>query len=376
MRIVAFVVRSLCRLLLLAGGCLAIISCGSDSGRGDGPLKVSYIGLTCEGPIFSAYENGFFKEEGLEVELVKSDWDAMRDGLGLGRIDGTHHLLMFLLKPIEQGLDIRLTGGVHTGCLRLQAGVQTDIQKIEDFKGKKIGISNMGNPPFLFASRAFSLHDIDAIKEITWLVFPNDAMELALEQGQIDGVASAEPIGSILLAHNKVRNIVDQAVDPPHCNEYCCATVVSGQLANSDPVKAAKLTRALLKGAKYVSINQQAVAKMAVEKGYISASVELNAQAISKLNYEPGVTRARKDILAAARDMGKCGFLNPYTDPNELVERAWLDLDGVTDEWIKTIKVEKVADGGRPRMLGPVGFAAFFNDPKNCREFRFCGCEW
>src|SRR5262249_49937727 len=153
---------------------------------------------------------------------------TMREGLGLGRIHAPHPLTMFLLKPIEQGLDIRLTGGIHTGCLRLQAGLKTDIKKPDDFKGKKIGISNMGNPPFLFASRVFGHKAIDTSKDITWLVYANEAMELALDQGQIDGVASAEPIGTILLAHDKVRNVADQATEAPYKDEYCCVTVVSG----------------------------------------------------------------------------------------------------------------------------------------------------
>src|SRR5262249_10326795 len=96
-----------------------------DTGKSgtDSKLKVPYLGLTCEGPIFVAHELGFFKEEGLDVELVKANWDNLRDGLGTGRFHATHHLTMFLLKPIEQGLDIKLTGGIHTGCLRLQAGI-------------------------------------------------------------------------------------------------------------------------------------------------------------------------------------------------------------------------------------------------------------
>ena len=36
-------------------------------------VKIGIIGLTCEAPIFTAYEKGFFKEEGLEPELVKCE---------------------------------------------------------------------------------------------------------------------------------------------------------------------------------------------------------------------------------------------------------------------------------------------------------------
>src|SRR5437660_12149361 len=66
--------------VLLALGC----NRGSDTSSGGTKIKVCYLGLTCEPPIFVAYEKGFFEEEGLDVELVKSDWDSMRDGLGLG----------------------------------------------------------------------------------------------------------------------------------------------------------------------------------------------------------------------------------------------------------------------------------------------------
>ena len=44
--------------------------------------------------------------------------------------------------------------------------------------------------------------------------------------------------------------------------------------------------------------------------------------------------------------MKTAGLLNPSTDPAELATRAWLDLDGVNDDWIKGLKVETVAGGG------------------------------
>src|SRR5881227_1888801 len=83
-------------------------------------VRVGYIGLTCEAPIFTAVEKGFFKEEGLEIELVKCNWAAYKDALALGSFDITHHLTMLFLKPIEQGLDVRFLAGIHRGCLRVQ----------------------------------------------------------------------------------------------------------------------------------------------------------------------------------------------------------------------------------------------------------------
>ena len=59
------------------------------------------------------------RSEGLDVELVKTDWDGLRQGLGLGQYDVNHTLLMYLFGPIEGGYDMKITGGIHTGCLRV-----------------------------------------------------------------------------------------------------------------------------------------------------------------------------------------------------------------------------------------------------------------
>ena len=76
-------------------------------------VRVGYIGITCEAAIFCAVEKGFFKEEGLDVELVKCEWSKYKDVLALGGFDITYHLIMYLLKPIEQGhafkLSVKLT---------------------------------------------------------------------------------------------------------------------------------------------------------------------------------------------------------------------------------------------------------------------------
>src|SRR6516225_8436045 len=164
---------------LLGASCIGLMTLGCSGGSdsktdGSTRIKVCYLGLTCEPPIFVAYEKGFFAEEGLDVELVKSDWDSMRDGLGLGRFQATHHLLMYMMKPIENGLDVRITGGIHTGCLRVQAGRKTDVKTLEDLKGKKIGVGVLGSPPHLFASRAMAAQGLHPEKDVEWVTLPAD----------------------------------------------------------------------------------------------------------------------------------------------------------------------------------------------------------
>jgi NitT/TauT family transport system substrate-binding protein len=312
-------------------------------------IKVGYVGLTCEAPIYMAAEKGFFKEEGLDVSLIKySNWSTYKDALALGEFDITHHLVMLFLKPIEQGMDVKFLAGIHRGCLRVQTSTSSTIHSVEDLRGKRIGVPGMGTPPFIFANRALALHGIDPSKEITWLVFPAGELKLALEKGSVDAVADAEPIGTLLTSSGTVRNVVDQATDEPFASEYCCAVVANGKFLANNPKAAAAATRALLKAAKWVEANPEAAARLAVEKKYLASRPELNAEAISHLRYVPSVSGAEAAIRSAAVAMKKVGMLNSSTDIEELAQRAFLHLDGVSDEWIKSVQVEKLADGQLP----------------------------
>jgi len=345
------VVTELIVIATVALGALLLTGCKKNSDKNDGgPIKVrvGYIGLTCEAPIFTAVEKGFFKEEGLDVALVKCEWANYKDVLALGGFDVTHHLIMYFLKPVEQGLDVKFTGGIHRGCLRVQALAKGNIRSIEDLRGKRIGVPGMGTPPFIFANRVLGAQGIDPGKEITWLVFPAGELGLALDKGEVDAVANSEPIGSLLLADGKVRNIADQAADVPYKDEYCCAVLVNGKYLAKNPKAAAAATRALLKAAKWVEANPAAAAKLSVEKKYLASTVEQNTMAISHLRYIPSVSGAEAAVKLAATEMKTAGMLSPSTDVAGLANRAFVHLDGVSDEWLNSLQVEKVVGGQVP----------------------------
>jgi NitT/TauT family transport system substrate-binding protein len=333
-------------------GVMGVSGCKKDRtvvpGTASNKIRVGYIGITCEAPIFVAVEKGFFKEEGLEVELVKCQWAQYKDVLALGGFDITHHLVMYFLKPIEMGLDVKFTGGIHRGCLRVQASPNGNVRTVEDLRGKRIGVPGMGTPPFVFASRVMGAHGIDATREVEWKVFPAGDLGLALQRGLVDAVADSEPIGSLLLADGTVRNVADQATDPPYKDEYCCEVIVNGKFLEKNPKAAAAATRALLKAAKWVDTNPVAAARLSVEKKYILSSPDLNAVALSHLHYLPSVSGAEAAVSSAAQEMQRAGMLAPRTDVKELSKRAFAHLEGVTDEWVNNLKVEKVAGGQLP----------------------------
>jgi NitT/TauT family transport system substrate-binding protein len=361
--------NNLKRILIPLLGTLLLTSCKKNepaSAVDVNKIRVGYIGLTCEAPIFTAVEKGFFKDEGLDVSLVKCEWANYKDVLALGGYDVTHHLVMYFLKPIEQGLDVKFTGGIHRGCLRVQAAAKGNIQSIKDLRGKRIGVPGMGTPPFIFANRVLGANGIDAKKDVTWLVFPAGELGLALDKGEVDAVADSEPIGSMLVAQGKVRNIADQAADMPYSQEYCCAVLVNGKFLAKNPKASAAATRALLRAAKWVEANPAAAAKLSVEKKYLASTVEQNAVAISHLRYVPSVSGAETAVKLASAEMKTAGMLSASTDVDDLAKRAFAHLEGVSDAWLDSLPVEKVAGGQVPKVWVMREYA------KNVRREPFC----
>ena len=200
--------------ILLLAGCGKSPDASPTQENGPMKIRVGYIGLTCEAPIFTAVEKGFFKEENLDVTLVKCEWANYKDVLALGGFDVTHHLVMYFLKPIEQGLDVKFTAGIHRGCLRVQAATTGNIHSVEDLRGKRIGVPGMGTPPFIFANRVLGAHGIDPGKEIHLSSFfqrANSAWRWT--KARLMPWRIQEPIGTLLTAGGKVKNIAIEAAD-------------------------------------------------------------------------------------------------------------------------------------------------------------------
>lgn len=336
---------SACLGALLLASCKSKEAPAAKTADGLTKIKIGYIGLTCEAPLYVAYEKGYFKEMGLDAEMVKCEWSQFKDALGLGSFHVGHQPIMAYLKPIEEGLDVKLTAGIHKGCLRIQTQKDGPIKTIADLKGKRIGVPGMGTPPFIYANRMLGDNKIDPRNDVQWKVFPSGELPLALEKGEVDAVATSEPIGSILIATGKILNITDQTIDPGYAEEYCCAMLLNGKYLETNPEAAAAATKAVMKGAKWVETNPRAAAILSVDKKYIASNPELNAQALGRLRYMPSISGGKDAIRTTAESMKKAGILKPEMDVAKAMETIYRTFPGVDDEWIKGLEVETVAMG-------------------------------
>ncbi|OPY58148.1 MAG: putative aliphatic sulfonates-binding protein precursor [Pelotomaculum sp. PtaU1.Bin035] len=330
-------INALCLIGIFTAAVVFITGCGqkntpTTSAPAGGQLKkvtIGNFGTTCEAPLFAAYENGYFKEEGLDVELIKGEPGVLKDSLATNKIDATDGVLMQWIKPAEQGLDVKFTAGIHTGCLQVLVPANSDIKTIQDFKGKTIGVTGMGGGPMNMVSRMLSDGGVDFKNDVAWKVFPAPELEQAMAKGEVDIISLPDPVAQMIIDKGVARSYMNMAVSEPYSSEYCCLVVVTGKLAKEDPAAAAAITRGFLKGAKWVAANPQEAAKLIAEKKYVPGDVDVNAKTLASYNYVPSVEAGQKALQLAAKGMKDIGILEKSTDTDELANKLFLKLPGV-----------------------------------------------
>ncbi|HEX2950237.1 MAG TPA: ABC transporter substrate-binding protein [Armatimonadota bacterium] len=294
-------------------------------------IHIGYFGTTCEAPLFAAYENGFWKDEGLNVELVKGDSNTLKDALATGKVDATDGLLMQWIKAIEQGLDVKFTAGIHTGCIQILIGKKTQAKTLKDLKGKIIGVPTIGGGPMNLISRVLANNGINPKTDVTWKAFPPAELELALDKGEINVIGIPDPLAQIIVDKGKAWSILNSATTKPYDKEYCCLIVQNGKLVREHPEIAAAITRGWMRGAKWVSDHPAEAGRLEVEKKYVPGNPVLNGKILAKYNYIPSVAGGLRALALATEESKKAGILEASTDPAALAKNSFVKLPNVPE---------------------------------------------
>jgi NitT/TauT family transport system substrate-binding protein len=278
---------------------------------------ISYAGGTCEAPTFVALHKGFFEEEGLEVELIQTGFDQLKLGLDTGTIDAALSNIAWF-KPIEQGLQIKLTAGVHTGCIAAVVPPNSGIKGIADLKGKTIGVDAIGGGPQIALSAKLREFGIDPVNDVYWVAYPGPQLDEAINKGEIQAYMTWDPFPAQAHSDHNFNYILDMGTDEPFKNRYCCFVGVSAKLAAENPDKAARITRALLKAAEWVGQNPNEAALISIENKYIGGSVDLNTKLLGSYGWLPSVQQAKENIQWYISELKAQGILEKTTNENSL----------------------------------------------------------
>lgn len=292
-----------------------------------GKLKIQALGGgACGAPSYVAFEKGFFAEEGLDVELVSGTLDELKTGLVTGEFTVTNGDFQYF-PSIQQGMDLKIIGGLHKGCIRLVVPPNSSIKTAKDLAGKRIGVDEIGGTPMSVATIVLANAGIDPKTGVTWVPYPLDQLITAVKKGEIDAFAAWDPFGTLAQKNEGYTALSDISTDPLFAGKSCCFLYASKKQIDENPDRVAAIARAYKKATEWIKANPEETAKLEIEKKYVATEdLSLLTELIKSYNYEYTTDNAYNDINYFVEQFNKTGFLKKGTDPKEFADQVYFDI--------------------------------------------------
>lgn len=340
-------------MLLLVGS--AVIGCGNGSTdtsketESDVAVKIGFAkGSLCLAPIHLAYLKGYFEEEfkaaNFTWKMEEVDLSQAAELLAAGKINACVGLTASLIQPIDNGLDITFTTGLHTGCTKYYVTANSAINSVADLKGKKIGVPGLSDSSTMNLKR--KLHDLGVgvtteNMEVTFVPYALTDLPLALSNGAVEAVALHDPVAYKAEEEYGFKKILDTGTDEKFKGEYCCESYVTTELSTKNPKAAAAYTRAMQKAAAFIQASPKDAAKIQIDSGYCSGDLEANAKLLESYNYSPSVSAGLKTFIDAVEELKTIGDLKQDTDVEAFSSAHFTKFEDVPDSIIYDTSTKK-----------------------------------
>ena len=185
-------------LVLVFGWWFVVYPCISAAIAQEKPLKKIYWGVSTLSPTlwipYVAKDAKLFEKNGLDVELVLLRGSGQTSqAMVAGSLFASSVALPAVMLANLNGADlVNVAHGIAVQSSKLM--VKPEIRKVEDLKGKKIGISSLGSAGDLLFGYVLRKYGIDTNREVIWLAVGNTGERLqALLNGAVDAADLTYP---------------------------------------------------------------------------------------------------------------------------------------------------------------------------------------
>ncbi|MFC3148307.1 CmpA/NrtA family ABC transporter substrate-binding protein [Piscinibacterium candidicorallinum] len=309
-------------------------------------LKIGFIPITCATPLIMAHPLGFYRRQGLNVEVVKTaGWALIRDKMLNKEYDATHFLSPMPL-AISLGLGSTATPMnvatiQNTNGQAITLSVKhKDKRDPKTWKGFKFAV------PFEYSMHNFLLRyyvaeaGLDPDRDIQIRVVPPPEMVANLRAGNIDGFLGPDPfnqravfeeVGFIHLLTKDLWN-----------GHPCCAFGTSTEFIQKNPNTFAALFRSVLTAAAMArdAKNRELIAKVISPQAYLNQPETVVAQVLTG-KFADGLGNVRTVPDRADFDpipwqsmavwmltqMKRWGYLKGEVNYKQIAERVFLITD-------------------------------------------------
>jgi len=256
-------------------------------------VRIAYSSTdTTNQPWTVAYEAGFFKKNGLDVELVYIGSTTvavtaiMAQDIQVGNAAGSG-----IANAAVRGADL-VSAGCVINVLAYELVVLDSIKSAEDLKGKSIGISRFGSVSDVAARELLKGLGLRPMEDVKILQVGGASERAAgFSRGVIAGFPS--PPGNVELIpgglpHRILANMAD--LPKPYPLPFICAATTKSYVAKKrDTVK--KVLMALIEASHYFKTNKEGTQKIIAKylrganKAYLESSYQSTVKILERVPY-------------------------------------------------------------------------------------------
>ena len=301
------------------------------------PIKLGHLGIVADAPFYLAIENGYFKAEGVEVQLERFNSAAQATAplstnqvqvVGGGMSAG-------LFNAFARGWPVRIAmprtrdvPGYSSDTLIVRNDLRDSVRSLQDLKGKKIAINAPSAALHYMVGKMLESVNVK-LSEVDIVVMPWPNMGPALETKAIDAGAVVEPFAAIYNEKNiafPFRRSADVLTKP-----YFEVSVI---LYNTDwstrnPDQAKAFTTAYLRGARdyYDAMRGGPKRKQVVDVLMKYTSLKDPAQ-YDKIQWEyvdPNLQFNTESMHDQQEWYAAQGFVPKKVDLESMIDRSFVD---------------------------------------------------
>jgi len=262
------------RLLATVLSCAALaLASGPTLAQEKSKLRVSIIPIVDVAPLFAAMKQGYFKEQGLEIDTSPVAGGAAGiPGLVGGAYDVVFTNVVSALAAKEQGINVKIIGpGSATSTsapdfagllVRKGEGLKTG----SDMNGKSIAVNTRNNIIWLYA-REWAAQTGGDVSKINLREVPFPQMIDALKGKQVDAIFAVEPF----LSAGRNDPALEVMAYPYLVTQPGMSVgqyIVTDEFLSKHPETVKRFSTALLKGVDWVNANLDQPAFHELVAGY------------------------------------------------------------------------------------------------------------
>lgn len=261
-------------------------------------LTIGFIDITCATPLCVADKLGFFRENGLDVELVRTpSWVVIRERLAGGDYEASH-----VLTPQPLGMTLGIAGAARPTALSLVQNTNGQSLTLalkhkenrdpRRWKGMTFGVPFQISMHNLLLRYYLAEHGIDPDQDVTIKSLPPPELVANMKAGLVDGFLA--PDNNSQLAVHSGAGFIHLLTKEIWDGHPCCGIGVLPELIKDAPNTCLAIARALLTATVHASKaeNRKAVAEIVAEPKYINVPREVT-EAVLTGEFDDGLGNHR-----------------------------------------------------------------------------------